>query len=163
MNPVFTDIDAVNYPQVVRIYEQGIATGVATFETSAPTWNEWDKAHLPFGRISYWEGDEMLGWASLTAVSNRCIYQGVAEVSVYVDPDSKGKGVGTALLQKLIQISEEHGIWTLQASIFRENEISIALHKKCGFRVMGYRERIGKLHGKWYDNILLERRSNTIG
>jgi phosphinothricin acetyltransferase len=159
----FIAVTEENYPELVQIYQQGIATGMATFETSAPSYEDWDQAHLPFGRILAVENDQVLGWASLAKVSDRCVYGGVAENSIYVTPSAQGKGVGTKLLNKLIDISEANGIWTLQCGIMRANKASIALHEKCGFRIIGYREKIGKLQGVWKDNIILERRSTKVG
>ena len=156
----FTEDD---FKEVCTIYAEGIATGIATFETSVPKWPKWDQSHLPFGRIAAIEYDRMLGWAALSAVSDRCVYGGVAEVSVYVAQQARRKGVGRLLMQKLIEISERHNIWTLQSGVFRANEASIELHKRCGFRFIGYREKIGKLNGDWFDNVLLERRSVTVG
>ena len=151
------------FDQVQRIYGEGIATGIATFETSIPDWDSWDSAHLNIGRLATMNGDNMLGWASLSGVTNRCVHQGVAEISIYVAAESRGKGVGKLLLQKLIDVSEENKIWTLQAGIFRENTASQILHKKCGFREIGYREKIGQLNGVWKDNVLMERRSIVVG
>jgi L-amino acid N-acyltransferase YncA len=152
-----------HWAAVKLIYQQGIATGNATFETTAPTWEAWDKAHKQEARIVAIENNEVLGWAALTAVSSRCVYAGVAEVSVYVAATARGKNVGTQLLKELITKSEAANIWTLQASIFRENIASIALHEKNGFRTIGFRERIGKLNGIWRDNMYLERRSKIVG
>lgn len=159
----FLKIDKNNFANVARIYRTGIETGTATFEINVPSFEEWDKKHLPFGRITIMENERMLGWASLSKVSDRCVYGGVAEVSVYVSSSAQGQGIGTRLLQKLIEISESEGIWTLQCGIMRENTASIRLHKKCGFREIGYREKVGKLNGVWRDNIILERRSKTVG
>ena len=156
-------INEQNYADVVRIYLEGIATGLATFESSAPSWEDWDKSHLSFGRIAAFSEDQMLGWVALSPVSSRCVYGGVAEVSVYVAATSRGKGIGRYLLQVLIEESEKNGIWTLQAGVFRDNEASINLHTKCGFRLIGYREKIGQLKGIWKDNVLLERRSAKVG
>jgi len=152
-----------NYTEVVRIYEEGIATGIATFETSAPSWEAWDQAHHSFGRIIVKKDSDYLGWGALSPTSKRHVYRGVAEVSIYVAADSRGKGIGTLLLQSLIKESEENGIWTLQSGIFRDNLSSIAMHEQCGFRVIGYKERIGNLNGVWLDNILMERRSGKVG
>lgn len=153
----------VDWAAVKNIYGLGIATGIATFETAVPSWENWHQNHLPFGRIVAVLESEVVGWAALTAVSNRCIYQGVAEISVYMHPNFQGKGIGKLLLKKLIFESEKEGIWTLHSSIFRENMGSIALHKKVGFRRIGYREKIGKLNGVWKDNVLMERRSQVVG
>ena len=148
---------------VKNIYEEGIATGNATFQTEAPSWEEWDKAHAPKPRLVAVENDEVIGWAALTPVSGRCIYAGVGEVSVYVSTQAQGKGIGKQLLQWLISESEKENFWTLQAGIFPENVASISIHTACGFRMVGRRERIGKMKDVWRDTILLERRSNTIG
>lgn len=153
-----------NFSNVAEIYNEGIATGMATFETTIPSWETWDQSHLPYGRISVLdENGQMLGWAALSPVSSRCVYGGVAEVSVYVADVARGQGIGSLLLKTLISESEKNNIWTLQSGIFPENEASIALHQKCGFRLIGYKEKIGKLHGVWKDNVLMERRSKTIG
>jgi phosphinothricin acetyltransferase len=148
-----------------EIYRQGLNTGQATFETEPPTFGDWDQAHLPFGRIaavSLPDGS-LIGWAALSAVSKRKAYGGVAEVSVYVSEKSRGKGVGHALLQSLIEESECNGIWTLQASIFPENEASLRLHQNLGFRTVGRRQRISRLNGVWRDTLILERRSKVVG
>lgn len=152
-----------DWPAIRSIYLEGIATGDATFETGAPEWEEWDQAHLPGCRLVARSGGEVVGWAALSSVSGRCVYSGVAEVSVYVASAARGRGVGKALLEALVEASERAGIWTLQAGMFPENSISIALHKSCGFREVGRRERLGQLHGVWRDVVLLERRSKTVG
>jgi len=148
-----------------EIYRQGLETGQATFETQPPTFSDWDNGHLPFGRIAAvsLRDESVIGWAALSAVSKREAYSGVAEVSVYVAEQARGKGVGYALLQALIEESERHGMWTLQASIFPENEASIRLHQSLGFQVVGRRERISRLNGVWRDTMILERRSNVVG
>ena len=152
-----------HWEAVKTIYEEGIATGNATFQTAAPSWQEWDNAHVKTCRLIATENNEVLGWAALTAVSSRCVYAGVAEVSVYVAANARGKNIGSLLLQALINESEQNGIWTLQSSIFPENKASISMHEKNGFRIIGYREKIGKMGNVWRDNISLERRSNKIG
>lgn len=153
-----------DWPAVRRIYQQGIATGLATFETEAPDWPTWNAAHRPDCRlVARDEEGQVFGWAALTPVSGRCVYAGVAEVSVYVATEAQGRGLGTVLLQHLVSQSEAAGLWTLQAGIFAENEVSLALHQRCGFRRVGRRERLGQLHGVWHDVILLERRSPTVG
>ncbi|MGH8527434.1 MAG: GNAT family N-acetyltransferase [Gammaproteobacteria bacterium] len=154
---------AGDWPVVRAIYLEGIATGEATFETQAPPWEEWDAAHLSFARLVARAGDKVSGWAALSPVSRRRAYAGVAEVSVYVAAHSRGQGVGRALLDRLIQEAEQNGMWTLQAAVFPENAATLALHKRCGFREVGRRERISKLNGSWRDTILLERRSETVG
>jgi phosphinothricin acetyltransferase len=152
-----------DWEAVKEIYEEGIATGNATFQQSAPGWEEWNNSHLPHSRIIAKEGDETIGWAALTPVSGRCVYAGVAEVSVYVSDKARGKGLGKQLLQRLIEESEANNIWTLQAGIFPENTPSIKIHEACGFRIFGTRERIGKMNGVWRDNLQLERRSKIVG
>jgi L-amino acid N-acyltransferase YncA len=152
-----------DWEAVVRIYQEGIATGEATFETLAPSWESWDAAHLLFARLVARENSEIVGWAALSPVSRRAAYAGVAEVSVYVADASRGRGVGRTLLERLILESEAKGVWTLQAVVFSSNAATLALHKGCGFREVGRRERISKLHGEWRDTILLERRSTEVG
>ncbi len=152
-----------HWPNVKRIYEEGIATGNATFQTTAPEWEEWNSSHLSSCRLVAVENSELLGWAALTPVSGRCVYAGVAEVSVYVAASARGKGVGKQLLQALINESEQHDLWTLQAGVFPENSVSIKLHEACGFRVIGIREKIGEMNNVWRDTVLLERRSKTVG
>ena len=148
-----------DWSKVRSIYEEGIATKNATFETDVPEWGEWDEDHLKSCRFIALNDQHIVGWAALSPVSGRCIYSGVAEVSVYVSLSARGKGIGKLLLSSLIQESEYQNIWTLQAGIFPENQISIVLHKKAGFREVGYREKIGELDGIWRDVILLERRT----
>lgn len=152
-----------DWPDVSRIYGEGIATGDATFETSVPSWESWDAAHLAEPRLVALAGDRMAGWAALSPVSDRCAYGGVAEVSVYVAGDARGRGVGGLLLGELVAASERAGLWTLQAGIFPENVVSLALHERHGFREVGRRERLGKLAGRWRDVLLLERRSRVVG
>ena len=152
-----------HWEQVKTIYESGIATGNATFQTSAPSWEEWDKGHSQHCRLVAVEDDTVLGWAALTPVSGRCVYAGVAEVSVYVAEAARGKGTGGKLMQALINESEGHGFWTLQAGIFPENVASIRLHEQHGFRQVGYREKIGQMHGIWRNTVLMERRSSVVG
>ena len=152
-----------DWEQVRAIYLEGIATGHATFETAAPSWDAWDTAHFNFARLVARNGNAIAGWAALSTGSQRCVYGGVAEVSVYVSHTQRHSGVGRRLLEALISESERNGIWTLQAGMFPENAGSLALHRRCGFREVGRRERIGKLNGKWRDTILLERRSPLVG
>lgn len=152
-----------HWPRVKEIYEQGIATGQATFQTDSPTWEEWNTSHLVHSRLVALEGDTVIGWAALTPVSGRCVYAGVAEVSVYVAPDYRGQKVGQVLLQALVDSSEQHNLWTLQSSIFPENEASVHIHQKCGFRALGYREKIGQQYGVWRNTVILERRSTIVG
>jgi len=154
---------ASDWPAVRRIYEQGIMTRQATFQTESPSWESWDASHLRLSRIVALVDDEVAGWAALNPVSDRCVYAGVAGVSVYVAAAYRGRGVGRELLDALVRASEADRIWTLQAGIFPENTASIALHERCGFRIVGRRERIGELAGIWRDTMLLERRSSVVG
>lgn len=157
-------LEAHHWESVRDIYIEGIATGNATFETDAPSWEHWDKAHLASCRlVAINDQKSVLGWAALSPVSSRCVYGGVAEISVYIASTERGKGVGTQLLDALIRASEREGLWTLQAGIFPENKASLTLHTSLGFREIGRRERIGKMNGLWRDTILLERRSQTVG
>lgn len=148
---------------VKAIYEQGIATGLATFELAAPSWDEWNGAHHAEPRMVATRDDAVAGWAALAPVSRRRVYAGVAEVSVYVDADARRSGVGRDLLSALIEASEHAGFWTLQAGIFPDNEASVRLHQRHGFRVVGIREKIAARDGQWRDVLLLERRSRTVG
>lgn len=148
---------------VKNIYELGIATGVATFETKAPDWETWDKNHLPHSRLVIEYDQRVAGWIALSPVSGRCVYGGVAEISIYIHPACKGLGLGYVLMHELIKESEANGIWTLQAGIFEENKASIRLHEKSGYRKVGYRENLGKLNQHWHNIILFERRSKIVG
>ncbi|HTS87203.1 MAG TPA: GNAT family N-acetyltransferase [Gemmatimonadales bacterium] len=152
-----------DWEAVRQIYAEGISTGLATLETRAPGWEEWDLGHAPVPRLVALQGGEVAGWAALSPVSSRAVYRGVAEVSVYVRASARRQGIGLALLEALSAAAEAAGFWTLQASILAENEASLALHEKAGFRVVGRRERIGQRDGAWRDTILLERRSRVIG
>ena len=160
---VIQQMTTADWPRVEQIYLEGIATGHATFETAAPSFEQWDQAHLPWARLVARDAGAIVGWAALSPVSQRCVYAGVAEVSVYVSLSNRGLGVGRKLLETLINESEQNGIWTLQAGIFPENVGSLALHQGCGFREVGRHERIGKMNGVWRDTILLERRSVKVG
>ena len=152
-----------DWPHVRDIYVAGIETGNATFETSAPSWETWDNGHLTEHRfVAVDEGERIVGWAAVSPVSDRCADAGVAENSVYVHPDARGRGVGRLVLEALIASTEAAGIWTVQTGIFPENVASVALHERCGFRVIGRRERIGMLEGVWRDTLLLKRRSPLI-
>ena len=151
---------------VLDIYQQGIDTGHATFQADAGSWQEWDDSHLKAPRLGAFAGEELAGWAALSATSSRCVYAGVAEISIYVGTDHAGHGVGLMLLEALVAASEEAGIWTLTAGILTENTASIALHEKAGFRIVGTRERLGKMSfgpmaGQWRDVIEMERRSTS--
>jgi phosphinothricin acetyltransferase len=155
-------MNAAAWPEVCSIYEEGIATGVGTFETKAPSWDEWNAARMPHSRFVA-RDERVVGWAALSPVSRRACYAGVAEVGIYVTAVARGRGVGRALLDALIDSSEANGIWTLQGATIAENKASLALQERCGFRVIGRRERIGKLAGIWHDTILTERRSKKVG
>jgi phosphinothricin acetyltransferase len=156
-------INKNHYPDIAAIYQQGINTGMATFETSVPSWESWNENKLEHSRLIAFENNEALGWAALSKVSSRCVYEGVAEVSIYVSENHRGKGVGKILMENLIKDSEAHGIWTLQSGMFPENEATIALHKIFGFRIIGYCEKIGKLRDVWKDSVIMERRSKIVG
>jgi L-amino acid N-acyltransferase YncA len=152
-----------DWSTVRAIYAAGIATGNATFETSVPEWDTWDAAHRPDCRLVAWRGDEVLGWTALSPISKRAVYTGVAEESIYIAESARGQGIGRALLNAVIGASEQAGIWTLQTGIFPENVASIGLHKACGFRELGIRERIGQRDGIWRDVVFMERRSKITG
>lgn len=152
-----------DWDRVRAIYEEGIATSNATFETEAPPWSAWDGSHLPDRRLVAIADDVVVGWAALSQVSDRCVYAGVAENSVYVETEARGRGVGRVLLTSLVAGAEAAGIWTIQTGIFPENSASIHLHQSCGFRIVGTRERIGQLDGVWRDTLFLERRSAGVG
>jgi len=163
MGPAINEMRPGDWEDVRTIYAEGLATGQATFETEAPSWEAWDASHLPCARLVARKDESVVGWAALSPVSSRKAYAGVAEVSVYVAQGHRGVGFGRQLLDALILDSEANGIWSLQAVMFPENAGSVALHRGCGFREVGRRERIGKLNGVWRDTILLERRSQRIG
>jgi L-amino acid N-acyltransferase YncA len=152
-----------DWPSVRTIYREGIATGNATFETDAPEWEVWDSKHLRDARLAAVVDGRVVGWAALAPVSDRCVYSGVAELSIYIASAMRGKGVGKTLLDALVLESEAKGFWTLQTGVFPENKASLALHQKCGFRIVGRRERIGKMGSRWRDVIFLERRSAVAG
>jgi phosphinothricin acetyltransferase len=156
------ELRAEDWPAVRAIYEQGIRDGDATFETEAPSWEQWDAAHAELRLVAERDG-VLAGWAALSPVSSRCCYEGVGEVSVYVAEEARGAGLGRVLLEELVRRSEEAGYWTLTAGVFPENEASLRLHRACGFRDVGVRERLGRLHGVWRDVVLLERRSTVAG
>ncbi|GAA5213168.1 N-acetyltransferase family protein [Corallincola platygyrae] len=152
-----------DFPRVQAIYAQGIATGNATFQTKAKTWQEWDNGLRPDCRLIAEIDGAIVGWAALSPVSSRSVYAGVAEVSIYIDSSYGGRGIGMQLLAELVAASEQHGIWTLQAGIFPENQASIAIHHKNGFKQLGVREKLGQMNGKWRDVVLMERRSKVVG
>ena len=152
-----------DWPTVAAILADGIATGFATFETEVPDWDSWDRSHLAMPRlVAVDAADRIVGWVAGAAVSERCVYGGVIEDSVYVDPASRGHGAGALLLETFVGASERLGFWTIQAGVFPENAPSLAIHKKSGFREVGRREKIGRLRGEWRDVVLLERRSSLI-
>ncbi len=150
-------------PRILEIYKMGIDTKNATFETDVPSWSNWDLSHLKHSRFVYTCNKKVLGWAALSPVSARSVYKGVAEISIYIDTNILGKGIGTILMDKVIASSEKQGIWTLYSSVFPENLATLKLHKKFDFKTIGLRERIAKLDNKWRDTILLERRSRITG
>lgn len=151
-----------HWPEVARIYAAGIATGNATFETEVPSWDRWDGSHLAEHRFVALDDGRLVGWAAVSPVSDRCVYGGVVENSVYVDEKARGQGVGRLLLERLIASTEAAGIWTIQTGIFPENEGSLRLHERAGFELVGRRTRLGKLRGVWRDVLLLERRSSVV-
>ena len=150
-------------PAILEIYQHGIDSGNATFETMVPTWEKVNERFLPHTRLAAVENDQVLGWAAIGAVSSRDCYKGVAEVTIYVHKGYHGKGIGKQLLRGLIEESERNGIWSLLSVIHEENRASIHLHEQCGFRIIGYRERIAQLNGTWRTTIMMERRSKTMG
>ncbi len=156
------DLRPDDWAEVARIYAEGIATGTATFETEVPSRDDWDGSHLREHRLVAEDGGQVAGWIALAPVSRRPCYAGVAEISLYVGEEARGKGVGALLLAAVVESAERAGIWTLQTSVFPENAPSLALLRRFGFRVVGIRERIGQLHGVWRDTILVERRSEVV-
>lgn len=153
---------AAHADAVLSIYQAGIDEGNATFEITAPTWEEFDANRMPEHRFVAIDDETVVGWIAAVPVSERCVYAGVVEHSVYVDPDARGQGVGRALLDTLIASTEAAGIWTIQSGVFPENQASVTLHTGAGFRVVGTRERIGQHHGAWRDVVLIERRTPTL-
>jgi L-amino acid N-acyltransferase YncA len=173
MNIIIRTMTPDDYPAVAKIYEEGIATGNATFQTTPTDWASWDNSHLALGRLIAQnienpdklgtEGD-ILGWVSLVAVSSRCVYAGVVESSVYISESARGLGIGLLLMQRLIELTEAQGIWSLRAGVFPENIGSIKLHEKTGFRLVGFHEKVGQMSdGRWRDTLLFERRSQVVG
>jgi len=155
---------STDWPEVAAIYTEGLHTNIATLQSECPEYPQWDDAHLKQCRLVAVDGDKVLGWAALSPVSGRCVYGGVAEVSIYIAGACQGQGIGSLLLTELIADSEREGFWTLQSGILTENTASVKLHEKCGFRHVGYRERIGRdQFGGWRDTLLMERRSRVIG
>ena len=164
MNFAIAEMEMSDWAQVAAIYRAGIKTEIAVFQKDVPCWEEWDQSHCRACRLVARSGNTILGWAALSPTSNRCVYAGVAEVSVYVDEAHRGQGIGEVLVNHLIKRSEETGYWTLQGGIIKENTPSRELSKKCGFREIGIREKLGKMdNGKWHDVVLVERRSQSVG
>lgn len=163
MEIIIREMVADDWRSVEEIYKQGIETGNATFQHDTPTWAEWDKGHLQICRFVAVLDNEIIGWAALSPVSSRCVYGGVAEVSIYISNKARGQKIGTSLLDYLIEESEKNNFWTLQSGIFPENRASIRLHESLGFRMIGYREKIGCMNGVWRDTVLMERRSTKVG
>ena len=163
MKVIIDNMKAGDWKDVRAIYIEGIATKNATFEQNAPNWEDWNRNHLSIGRFVARENNQIIGWAALSPISKRSVYSGVVEVSIYISDHAKGRGVGKRLLNRLVEASEKAGIWTLQGGIFPENEASIAIHKACGFRIVGVRERVGKMDGVWRNVVLMERRSKNVG
>ena len=147
-----------DWPAIARIYAEGIATGDATFETEVPSWDAWDASHLPAPRLIAEDAGQVVGWIAVSPVSRRDVYRGVVEHSVYVADAARGRGVGRMLVAALVEAAPRHGIWTIQTSVFAENEATVALHESAGFRLVGRRERIAELGGEWRDTLLLELR-----
>ena len=165
MKVIIEEMVPQDWDEVAAIYLAGIKTGKATFQTGAPSWEDWDHSHLKLCRlVARAQDGSVMGWMALSPSSSRCVYQGVVEVSIYIGEQYRGNGVGSLLLHAGITKSEEHGFWTLYSVIVRENEASIKLHKKCGFRIVGIREKIAKMpDGIWHDTVLMERRSKVVG
>lgn len=164
MNYKIREMSDADWEQVRDIYIEGINSGNSTFEIEAPSWEVWDVGHVKRCRLVVEGEGKVVGWAALSPVSSRCVYSGVAEVSIYLALDYCGQGIGVRLLDELIKCSEESGFWTLQSGIFPENAASLALHRKCGFREVGQRKKHGKMNnGTWRDVVLVERRSEVVG
>ncbi|KOF55631.1 MULTISPECIES: GNAT family N-acetyltransferase [Clostridium] len=158
------EMKSENWEAVAKIYMEGINTGKATFQSELPSFEDWDKGHMKVCRLVAYDGKNVLGWAALSPTSSRCVYKGVAEVSIYIGGAYRGKGVGKSILSNLIKLSEKNGIWSLYSAIIRENSSSIALHKSCGFREIGIREKVAKMsNGIWHDTVLMEHRSKVVG
>lgn len=156
------ELERRHWPQVARIYQEGIDMGVSTFETEVPSWESWNAVHLKTCRLIVQKDGQVAGWAALLPISSRAVYRGVAEESIYIAREFHKQGIGQFLLTKLIEESEKQGFWTLQATMFDGNTASIRLHEKCGFRRVGVRHAIGQLNGEWKDTVLYERRSKVV-
>jgi L-amino acid N-acyltransferase YncA len=152
---------ALDSDRVLEIYKMGIDTRNATLETQVPSWSDWDGKHLPHSRFVYTENEKVLGWVAFSAFSSRSVYNGVAEISIYIDTDFSARGIGSQLMEKAILSSEENGIWTILSGIFPENAASLKLHEKFGFRIIGFKDKVARLEDKWRNTILLERRSKN--
>lgn len=164
MNYIIEEMSESHWEQVSQIYLEGINTNKATFQSTVPTWNEWNNSHIKTCRLVAISNDTILGWTALSPTSSRCVYAGVAEVSIYISKKYRGIGVGTTLLNELIIRSEKAGFWTLQSGIIAKNTESISLHKRCGFNISRIREKIAKMNNsEWLDVVLMERRSTTVG
>lgn len=158
------NMDKKHWEQVKEIYCEGIDTGIATFQTEAPSYEQWNNSHLEIGRLVAYNDGKVLGWIALSPASSRCVYSGVVEVSIYIRKDFRGNGIGKALIKEAIKQAENNNIWSFYSAIIRENVPSIELHKNCGFREIGIREKIARLkNGKWSDTVLMEFRSKTVG
>lgn len=166
MNPIVVRaMNTSDWAQVAAIYEQGIATKMATFQNQAPTYLEWDQSHLSICRLVLAQGEAVLGWVALSPVSERAVFKGVAEVSIYLDATCRGQGLGKQLMLSLLEESESHGLWCIESRVFADNQPSLALHEKCGFRRVGLRENIGydEKIKQWRSLVILEKRSTTVG
>jgi Sortase and related acyltransferases len=164
MNYTIEEMKASDWEEVAQIYLEGINTGIATFQNSIPNFEDWDNSHIKSCRLVAKSEGKVLGFAALSPTSSRPVYSGVAEVSIYIGEIHKGLGIGHALMTNIIKLSEENNFWTLQSGIIRENTASIELHKKCGFREIGIREKVAKMdNGIWHDTVLMERRSAIVG
>lgn len=162
-NIIIRELTKKDYPAIKLIFEEGLKTGNATFEETAPDWDMWNSSKLPYCRLAAIMDGKVVGWAALNETSSRKVYKGINEESIYIATEHFGKGIGKILMNALIEQSEEHGVWTLYASIFPENTASIKLHLSCGFREIGYMEKAGCMNGIWRDTVLFERRSKIIG
>ena len=164
MNYTIKEMKTSDWEEVAQIYLEGINTGIATFQNSIPNFEDWNNGHIKSCRLVAKSEGKVLGFAALSPTSSRPVYSGVAEVSIYIGENHKGLGIGHALMTNIIKLSEENNFWTLQSGIIRENSASIELHKKCGFREIGIREKVAKMdNGVWHDTVLMERRSKTVG
>ena len=164
MNYTIEEMKESDWNEVSQIYLEGINTGIATFQNSIPSFEDWNNGHIKSCRLVAKSEGKVLGFAALSPTSSRPVYSGVAEVSIYIGENHKGLGIGHALMTNIIKLSEENNFWTLQSGIIRENSASIELHKKCGFREIGIREKVAKMdNGVWHDTVLMERRSKTVG